>query len=127
MAVYVHVVAIDFGTTYSGYAYSVTEPGSKLKEVTILANMVWNSGTSGVASLKAPTSLLLTRDKEIVAFGFEAEEQYADIVLDGKADHYYFFHRFKMELHNNKVLNKYRQQSFSVLINCVIFILINSV
>ncbi|XP_063411608.1 heat shock 70 kDa protein 12B-like [Mytilus trossulus] len=98
----VRVVAIDFGTTYSGYAFSVTKPGRKLKDVEILASQVWNSGTSGVASLKAPTSLLLRRHKEIVAFGFEAEEQYADITLDGKADHYYFFDRFKMELHNNK-------------------------
>ncbi|XP_052083880.1 heat shock 70 kDa protein 12A-like [Mytilus californianus] len=100
MAVY--VAAIDFGTTYSGYAFSVSSPNTELKNVEILSNQVWNSGTAEVASLKTPTCLLLTKERDLVAFGYEAEEQYADIVMDGHADDYYFFHRFKMNLHNNQ-------------------------
>ncbi|VDI34561.1 Hypothetical predicted protein, partial [Mytilus galloprovincialis] len=98
----VHVAAIDFGTTYSGYAFSVSAPETDLKDVEILSNQIWNSGTAEVASLKTPTCLLLSKDRKISAFGYEAEEQYADIVLDGDTEDYYFFHRFKMNLHNNK-------------------------
>ncbi|CAG2209464.1 Heat shock 70 kDa protein 12B [Mytilus edulis] len=97
-----NVVAIDFGTTYSGYAFSVSPPHTELKDVEILSNQVWNSGTAEVASLKTPTCLLLTKERDLVAFGYEEEEQYADIVIDGNADDYYFFHRFKMNLHNYK-------------------------
>ncbi|VDI28078.1 Hypothetical predicted protein [Mytilus galloprovincialis] len=97
-----HVAAIDFGTTYSGYAFSVSPPHTKLKDVDILSNQVWNSGTAEVASLKTPTCLLLTKERDLVAFGYEAEEQYADIIMDRNADDYYFFHRFKMNLHNNE-------------------------
>lgn len=99
----VHVAAIDFGTTYSGYAFSVSAPETELKDIEILSNQVWNSGTAEVASLKTPTCLLLSKDRKVSVFGYEAEEQYADIVLDGNTDDYYFFHRFKMNLHNNKV------------------------
>jgi hypothetical protein len=38
-----------------------------------------------------------------VAFGYDAENQYADLVMDKKHDDYYFFHRFKMKLHSSKV------------------------
>lgn len=99
----VHVAAIDFGTTYSGYAFSVSAQDSELQDVEILSNQIWNSGTAEVASLKTPTCLLLSKDRKISVFGYEAEEQYADIVLDGNVEDYYFFHRFKMNLHNNKV------------------------
>ncbi|XP_052083883.1 heat shock 70 kDa protein 12A-like [Mytilus californianus] len=98
----VYVAAIDFGTTYSGYAFSVSAPETELKDVEILSNQIWNSGTAEVASLKTPTCLLLSKDRKVSVFGYEAEEQYVDIVLDGDTEDYYFFHRFKMNLHNNK-------------------------
>ncbi|XP_071139076.1 heat shock 70 kDa protein 12A-like [Mytilus edulis] len=98
----IYVAAIDFGTTYSGYAFSVSAPETELKDVEIFSNQIWNSGTAEVASLKTPTCLLLSKDRKVSVFGYEAEEQYADIVLDGDTEDYYFFHRFKMNLHNNK-------------------------
>lgn len=98
----INLAAIDFGTTYSGYAFSVSPLKTKLPEVQILSNQSWNAGIREAISLKTPTCLLLTKDKEIVAFGYEAENQYTDIVLDGQQDDYYFFYRFKMNLHNNK-------------------------
>lgn len=97
------VAAIDFGTTYSGYAFSVSHLKTKLSDVQILTNQAWNAGVREAISLKTPTCLLLTKAREIVAFGYEAENQYTDIVLDGKEDDYYFFYRFKMNLHKSKV------------------------
>lgn len=96
------VAAIDFGTTYSGYAFSVSHSKTKLPEVQILTNQSWNAGIKEAISLKTPTCLLLTKDKKIVAFGYEAENQYTDIVLDGNEDDYLFFYRFKMNLHKNR-------------------------
>ncbi|OPL33411.1 hypothetical protein AM593_05755, partial [Mytilus galloprovincialis] len=97
----VYVAAIDFGTTYSGYAFSVSHLKTKLPEVQILSNQAWNAGIRESVSLKTPTCLLLTKEKEIVSFGYEAENRYTDIVMDGEEDEYYYFYRFKMNLHEN--------------------------
>lgn len=103
---YVYVVAIDFGTSYSGYAFSVSLPGTRLADVDCLAPLKWNAGAdtlTTVASEKTPTCLLLTIDKQIVAFGYEAENKYAEITINGQQDLYLFFHRFKMSLYKCKV------------------------
>ncbi|CAG2190461.1 unnamed protein product [Mytilus edulis] len=68
----------------------------------IHANQAWNSGGRALLSLKTPTCLLLNDKKQLIAFGYDAENQYADIVMDEKQDEYFYFHRFKMNLHNNK-------------------------
>jgi hypothetical protein len=54
-------------------------------------------------SLKTPTCLLLDNNKKFVSFGFEAENEYANLAMDGEQDKYYYFYRFKMKLHNNNV------------------------
>lgn len=96
------VAAIDFGTTYSGYAFSFRHD-FKTDPLKIQANPVWKSGTRQFMSLKTPTCLLLTKEKEFHAFGFEAENLYVEALLDKEEDEYYYFHLFKMHLHNNKV------------------------
>jgi hypothetical protein len=66
------VVAIDFGTTFSGYAfqfkheYSKEDPTNKIS-----APQAWNDGKMQVASMKTPTCLLLKNDGEIESFGYE--------------------------------------------------------
>jgi hypothetical protein len=75
----------------------------KADPLRIHANQAWNSGGKAFLSLKTPTCLLLDDKKQLVAFGYDAENRYADIVMDGEQDDYYYFHRFKMNLHNNKV------------------------
>ncbi|CAG2190458.1 unnamed protein product [Mytilus edulis] len=95
------VAALDFGTTYSGYAFSMRHE-FKTDPLKIHANQAWNSGGRALLSLKTPTCLLLNDKKQFIAFGYDAENQYADIVMDEKQDEYFYFHRFKMNLHNNK-------------------------
>lgn len=98
------VAAIDFGTTYSGYAYSMKGEYERDK-LNIHANTAWNSGTSTVMSLKAPTCILLRKEtKELVAFGYDAENEYADIASTGRVDDYYYFERFKMVLYTREVI-----------------------
>ena len=53
------VCAIDFGTTYSGYAYSMR--GDPLK----IYCPQWRSGMSTLASNKTPTTVLLDRNKDL--------------------------------------------------------------
>jgi hypothetical protein len=61
---------------------------------------------------------LLDKEKKFVAFGYEAENQYAELVMEKEHDDYYFFHRFKMNLHNNKVFHQ-PLNDFCYLPSCV--------
>ncbi|XP_061183997.1 heat shock 70 kDa protein 12A-like [Saccostrea echinata] len=99
------VAAIDFGTTYSGYAFSSKDDWEK-EPLKINAN-IWNSGTKSLLSTKAPTTLLLNPNKTFHSFGYEAETHYSDMA-DEEEDYksYYYFHCFKMLLHNNKKLRR---------------------
>lgn len=95
------VAAVDFGTTYSGYAFSFRHE-FKDDPLKIHANQAWNAGGRSLLSLKTPTCLLLNKNKEFVAFGYDAENMFSDIVMEGEQNKYFYFHRFKMKLHNNK-------------------------
>ena len=98
----VMVAAIDFGTTFSGYAFSLkswfeTDPSK------ISTNQTWVAGQKNLISLKTPTCVLLQPDKSFHSFGFEAEEKYAELALEDQHDSWYFFKRFKMSLYQNNV------------------------
>ncbi|CAG2206557.1 unnamed protein product [Mytilus edulis] len=73
--------------------------------MTIHTNQAWNAGGKQLLSLKTPTCLLLDSNKQFDSFGYEAEEKYAEIVMDNDQDNYYYFHRFKMCLHTNKKIS----------------------
>lgn len=99
------VCAIDFGTTFSGYAFQLTADFLKEPTKNIHTNQVWNAGVAALMSLKTPTCLLLDKEKEFVAFGYEAETQYSELAFDDLHHDYLFFRRFKMLLHRNPVGN----------------------
>jgi hypothetical protein len=92
------VAAIDFGTTYSGYAYSFIHSPMEIQ-----SSHTWYAGTSSLASMKAPTCLLLNSDQSFDSFGYEAEDKFANIAADNLQGDYFFFTRFKMDLYR-KVL-----------------------
>ena len=89
------VCAIDFGTTYSGYAYSMRSDPMKI------FCPQWTSRTSTLASYKTPTTVLLDREQKFVEFGYEAAKMYSEYVEEDKADDYFYFRRFKMMLYEN--------------------------
>ena len=95
-------VAIDFGTTYSGYAFS-TRGDFQTDPTKIYANEDWTAGTKGF-SKKTPTVLLLNPEKGFEAFGYEAEEQYNELAAENEHKDWYYFRRFKMKLHGEQVL-----------------------
>ena len=66
---YEMVAAIDFGTTFSGYAFSFKTDKDK-----ILMNRSWGQNV-GFMSYKTPTCLMLNEANKFVAFGYEAENR----------------------------------------------------
>ncbi|XP_052778670.1 heat shock 70 kDa protein 12B-like [Mya arenaria] len=92
-----HVAAFDFGTTYSGYAFSFRDDPLKVQ-----TNQIWYSEGKFV-SLKTPTSVLLNPEGEFDSFGFN---RYASKAEDDEHEGWRLFRRFKMVLHNNKELSR---------------------
>nr|XP_022327057.1 myosin-10-like isoform X5 [Crassostrea virginica] len=93
------VASIDFGTTYSGYAFSSKDEWER-DPMNIHKN-VWNS--SNLMSAKTPTALMLGPKREFLAFGYDAETKYSE--SEGSFASYYYFHCFKLILQDNDNLN----------------------
>lgn len=96
---YVVVVAIDFGTTSSGYAYAFT------KEPECIHTMRrWEGGDPGVSNQKTPTTILLTPDRKFHSFGYAARDFYHD--LDpSESKQWLYLEKFKMKLHTTANLS----------------------
>ncbi|XP_063402350.1 heat shock 70 kDa protein 12B-like isoform X1 [Mytilus trossulus] len=92
------VVAIDFGTTYSGYAFSYISQREKVYTYN------WSKGITQTP--KTPTSILFTPRKDFRSFGYEAEEEYARLSQLKENREWYFFKRFKLTLYKNEDLNE---------------------
>jgi len=95
---YLLVAAIDFGTTFSGYAYSFKNDPMKIQ-----TNASWIAGTEKLLSLKTPTCVLLNPSKEFDSFGFEAENKFVNLADDNEHGGWMLFQKFKMILHNKEV------------------------
>jgi hypothetical protein len=96
------VAAIDFGTTYSGYAYSFAHEYEK--DPTKASGKNWSAGvnTPGT-SLKTSTTIMLNPDKTFHSFGYEAENNYVELAQEDGHHDYYYFRRFKMLLFDKMV------------------------
>ena len=98
------VAALDFGTTYSGYAYSFRQDfiNNPLK---IFANIKWSSDDEGgtntctSANLKTPTTILFKPSGQFHSFGYEAEKKYAELAEEDEIEGWKYFKRFKMKLY----------------------------
>lgn len=96
------VAAIDFGTTFSGYAFSFKHD-YQADPSKVSTNQNWVAGSMALVSLKAPTVVLFDENKKFHSFGYEAENTYSELALDGEHHKWYFFKRFKMRLHEKKI------------------------
>lgn len=99
------MAAIDFGTTFSGYAYS-SRHDFQIDPMKVTMK-TWVDPTSSMIYKKTST-YLFTKEKKISKFGFDAEAKYLDLLLDDdttndKAKDWYFFRRFKMALYELQV------------------------
>ncbi|XP_061180917.1 heat shock 70 kDa protein 12B-like isoform X1 [Saccostrea echinata] len=98
------VAAIDFGSTYSGYAFSFKND-FQTNPLKIYTNN-WSSEQSGGISYKAPTTVLLNPDQTFHSFGYEAEDKYAELTEAEEHEGWYYFSRFKMKLMNALDISK---------------------
>lgn len=106
------VVAIDFGTAFSGYAFSFvpdrgttpppTDGESHTRDGPIHMMRRWEGGDPGVINQKTLTALLLNPEGEFEAFGFTARNFYHDLDPT-EAQRWMYFDKFKMALHSNPV------------------------
>nr|XP_014426237.2 heat shock 70 kDa protein 12B-like [Pelodiscus sinensis] len=92
------VVAIDFGTTSSGYAFSFSNDPEAIHMM-----RKWEGGDPGVANQKTPTSLLLTPEGAFHSFGYTARDYYHDLDPDEARD-WLYFEKFKMKIHSTSDL-----------------------
>ncbi|MEQ2300762.1 hypothetical protein AMECASPLE_029261 [Ameca splendens] len=92
-----YIIAIDFGTAYSGYAYSVTP---KEKEIEPILKK-WGEEI-GLETPKTPTSILFDEHGEFMKFGYEAKAAYIN-VRGEDAKKQYFFENFKMALYGREL------------------------
>ncbi|XP_027880052.1 heat shock 70 kDa protein 12A-like isoform X3 [Xiphophorus couchianus] len=94
-----YVIAIDFGTAYSGYAFNITtseeESNPRLKS--------WGA-EQGVDTPKTSTCILFDQNEDFLKFGHEAKNTYTKM-KGQEAKKHYFFEGFKMALYGRD-LNK---------------------
>lgn len=95
------VAAIDFGTTFSGYAFSFLHDYNK--DPLKISVSTWNAGVGTLVSLKTSTCILFDSTQKFHSFGYEAEEKYSNLALDDKHHDWYYFRRFKMMLYSKTV------------------------
>ena len=102
-------MATDFGTTYSGFAFSFLKDQGK---DAIFMSMDWVNEQGGQTS-KTPTCLLLKPDLSFDSFGYDAIEMYDSLQGESEEKEYLFFKHFKMALHCDEVscLNSYLLRS----------------
>lgn len=96
------VAAIDFGTTFSGFALSFLSDYKENK--TNILTYHWQPGDQPITH-KTPTCLLLNPDKTFHSFGYDAEEKYAELAEDNEHKQWHYFQRFKMKLYNSAKTN----------------------
>lgn len=94
------VAAIDFGTTYSGYAFSFRHEfeNDPLK----VSASTWTAGSRALVSLKTPTTVLLDKHEVFHSFGYEAEDFYSQLAEEDKHKDWFYFRRFKMMLYGKE-------------------------
>ncbi|XP_028289637.1 heat shock 70 kDa protein 12A-like [Parambassis ranga] len=90
-----NIIAIDFGTAYSGYAFCMTP--------TEIDPYVKRWGKElGKDTPKTPTCILFGENERFLKFGYEAKNSYLNMRKDETRKHC-FFENFKMALYGTKL------------------------
>lgn len=106
------VAAIDFGTTFSGYAFAMRDKLNK--DPSRIHVPFWQTSNGRSIFCKTSSTVLLNKNTEFVAFGFDAESKYAEESEDGKGEDYFYFHHFKMLLFDHAKTEVRSRSSFIV-------------
>lgn len=91
------VAAIDLGNTFSGYAFATK---AEVNDDPLRSHIPhWHAPNS--ISFKTPSTVLLYKGVQLVAFGFEAESKYAELLETGEDENCFYFPHFKMMLNDH--------------------------
>ncbi|XP_033725297.1 heat shock 70 kDa protein 12A-like [Pecten maximus] len=99
------VAAIDFGSTYCGYAYTFRTEYEKSTGARQIFSNRW-SDSGSLLSAKAPTTALFDSEYNFHSFGYEAEQKYAELIDRKQHNEWHCFRRFKMKLHDKMTLKR---------------------
>ena len=99
------VAAIDFGTTFSGYAFALRHE-YKVDRVRVSGNR-WQRGSQPVFSLKTSSCILFDPTQKFHSFGSDAEDKYIDLAQEDENIDWFYFKRFKMQLYDKHVSLKF--------------------
>jgi len=88
-------IAIDFGTSYSGYAFSFKCDKNR-EQIRIPP---WGL-EHGQKTYKTPTCILFDEEQNFLKFGYDALKTYTVSMKRDQAKEHYIFEHFKMELYN---------------------------
>ncbi|XP_043084951.1 heat shock 70 kDa protein 12A-like [Puntigrus tetrazona] len=91
-------IAIDFGTSYSGYAFSF-KTDKRIEQIRIPS---WGV-EQGLKTFKTPTCILFDEEQNFQKFGYDAMKTYTMLMKKEKAKKHYLFEHFKMELYNKEI------------------------
>uniref|UniRef100_A0A3B3WPB0 Heat shock 70 kDa protein 12A n=1 Tax=Poecilia mexicana TaxID=48701 RepID=A0A3B3WPB0_9TELE len=92
-----YIISIDFGTTYSGYAFSLTS-----REEEVDPHVKFWGEEVGLETPKTPTCILFDEHQQFVSFGYAARQTY--LRNSGKESRAkFFFDRFKMSLYGKVI------------------------
>ncbi|XP_052078815.1 heat shock 70 kDa protein 12A-like [Mytilus californianus] len=113
---HVIVAAIDFGTTYSGFAYCKHSDYRNNPANPSIYCHTWNDGASHIRE-KAPTCVLFKPDGTFHSFGFDAVNYFYDNAEKTDFTQWYYFEHFKMMLFSEKdqlTKNTYLEESVMI-------------
>uniref|UniRef100_A0A3Q0SY20 Heat shock 70 kDa protein 12A n=1 Tax=Amphilophus citrinellus TaxID=61819 RepID=A0A3Q0SY20_AMPCI len=91
------IIAIDFGTAYSGYAFSI-----KPRQEEIEPHLKKWGEELALDTPKTPTCILFDEHEEFLSFGYVARDNYLKMRGD-EARNKFFFDCFKMSIYGKKV------------------------
>ncbi|XP_025956482.1 heat shock 70 kDa protein 12A-like [Dromaius novaehollandiae] len=97
------VIAIDFGTSYSGYCFSLASGAGQIRQV------FWGA-EHGLRTPKTPTCILFNEKQEFRKFGYDAVMKYKSLP-SSEAHKWYFFQNFKMNLYSTKVTSSMKLEA----------------
>ncbi|KAM4561065.1 heat shock protein family A (Hsp70) member 12A.3 [Fundulus diaphanus] len=92
-----YIIAIDFGTAYSGYAFSLTS-----REEEADPHVKYWGEEVGLETPKTPTCILFDEHQQFVSFGYEARKKYLTKAGEASREKF-FFDCFKMSLYDRKI------------------------
>ncbi|XP_013763551.1 heat shock 70 kDa protein 12A-like, partial [Pundamilia nyererei] len=92
-----YIIAIDFGTAYSGYAFSLEKI-----EAEIEPRLKYWGQQVALRTPKTPTCILFDEHGKFLSFGYEAQSAYFKTRGD-EARKKFFFECFKMSLYGKKL------------------------